>query len=352
MPVHVIFDTDMWSDIDDALALAMLHALEDRGEVKLLAVTISTDFCWCASYVNLVNTFYGRENVAIGTVVDGVDVEAICRKLPQSFLPVTRYTQQLCEQKSNDGAWVYPRRLTPGSTVPEATILLRETLAAQPDGSVVIIEVGYSTNLARLLDSPPDAISPMGGRQLVARKVRQLVIMAGSFRQMTASDTARPKGFPKQEPEFNLMVDVPSAQALFAKWPTRIVATGVEVGAGMLYPPESILDDYGYVKDHPIAQTYRAFCEERRAVRPSLTCPHAHGTFDLTAVLYTARPHRDYFSLSTPGRITVLDDGSSHFEEVVGGMHHYLLVNEEQKGRTLEAMVMLTSQPPRTHASA
>ena len=25
-PINVIFDTDMWSDIDDALALAMLHA--------------------------------------------------------------------------------------------------------------------------------------------------------------------------------------------------------------------------------------------------------------------------------------------------------------------------------------
>lgn len=31
---NVIFDSDMGSDIDDALALAMLHALEDRGEIK------------------------------------------------------------------------------------------------------------------------------------------------------------------------------------------------------------------------------------------------------------------------------------------------------------------------------
>ncbi len=33
-PINVIFDTDIWSDIDDMLALAMLHALQDRGEVK------------------------------------------------------------------------------------------------------------------------------------------------------------------------------------------------------------------------------------------------------------------------------------------------------------------------------
>jgi inosine-uridine nucleoside N-ribohydrolase len=229
-------------------------------------------------------------------------------------------------------------------------MLLRETLAAQPDASVVIVEVGYSTNLARLLGSAPDAISPLDGRELVARKVRLLVIMAGSYRQADgdlAGNTAKSNSLPKQEPEFNLAVDIASAQALFAHWPTRIVATGVEVGLTMRYPPESILNDYRYMQNHPIAQTYRVFCEERRALRPALTCPHSHATFDLTAVLYAARPDRNYFSLSSPGRITVLDDGSSHFEEDHAGMHQYLMISAEQKDRTLEAMVMLASQPPR-----
>jgi hypothetical protein len=39
--VRVIFDTDMGNDVDDALALGILHALETRGEAKLLAVTIT-----------------------------------------------------------------------------------------------------------------------------------------------------------------------------------------------------------------------------------------------------------------------------------------------------------------------
>ena len=42
-PVPVIFDTDMGNDVDDAIALAMLHALESRGESKLLAVTVTKD---------------------------------------------------------------------------------------------------------------------------------------------------------------------------------------------------------------------------------------------------------------------------------------------------------------------
>ena len=33
-PVPIIFDTDMGNDIDDALALAMIHTLADRGEAR------------------------------------------------------------------------------------------------------------------------------------------------------------------------------------------------------------------------------------------------------------------------------------------------------------------------------
>src|SRR5579863_3572768 len=66
--VPVIFDTDMGNDIDDALALALLHALETRGECRILAVTITKDNPWAAPYVDLVNTFYGRPNIPIGMV--------------------------------------------------------------------------------------------------------------------------------------------------------------------------------------------------------------------------------------------------------------------------------------------
>ena len=37
----IIFDTDITGDADDVLALAMLHALADRGECEIVAVTIS-----------------------------------------------------------------------------------------------------------------------------------------------------------------------------------------------------------------------------------------------------------------------------------------------------------------------
>ncbi len=42
-PVHVILDTDIGSDCDDAGALAVLHALADRGEVEILACMLRSE---------------------------------------------------------------------------------------------------------------------------------------------------------------------------------------------------------------------------------------------------------------------------------------------------------------------
>ncbi len=346
-PVSVIFDTDLWSDIDDALALAMLHALQDRGEIKLLAVTISTNDRWSASYASLLDSFYDHPQVPIGVVGEGgLDVEFFRRRFPSVAWPITRYTQRLSERTNADGTWAYPRYLSDSSIAPEAVTLLRKTLAAQPDGSVVMIQVGYSTNLSRLVMSPPDAVSALDGRQLIARKVRLLSIMGGNFGEAVLDGKVIPKG----SPEFNLLVDVSSAQTLFENWPTPIVASGFEIGAALPYPPESIEHDYAYVHDHPIEETYLTFCEEQKP-RKHWTCPHAHNTYDLTAVLYAARPDRDYFSLSNRGKITVSDDGSTRFEEASGGRDRYLILREEQKARTLEAMAMLASQPPTHRAS-
>ena len=338
-PVNVIFDTDMWSDIDDAFALAMLHALQDRHEVNLLAVTVSTQEKWCASYVDLLDTFYGYPSVPVGIVYHGMNVESFRKKFPDHFWPPIRYTEVLSQRKNLDGTLVYPHRLIDGMKAPEAATLLRKTLADQPDASVVIIQVGYSTNLAHLLDSGPDGASSLAGRDLVKRKVRLLSVMAGNF----GGSSYEGKAIAKGAPEFNLFVDVPSAQKVFSRWPTPIVASGFEIGLTLLYPATSIERDYTYVANHPLAEAYRSFVEDQKA---TVKWPHDHPTFDLTSVLYAARPDRDYFSVSKPGTITVLDDGSSRFEESEQGAHRYLILNDAQKARTLEALVMLSSQPP------
>jgi inosine-uridine nucleoside N-ribohydrolase len=302
-PVRLIFDTDMGNDIDDALALAVIHALESRGEAKLLAVTITKDNPWAAPYVDLVNHFYGRAEIPVGVVKNG--------KTPGD----SAYIRVPSERRNPSGGLLYPRKITDGRDAPDAVEVLRQVLEKQPDHSVAMVQVGFSTNLARLLASA-------GGKQLIQRKVRLLSIMAGQF--------------PSGRPEYNVRVDIPAAQAVFRDWPTPIVASGFEIGEAILYPARSIEQDYGYVKDHPIADGYRNY-------RPM---PYNRPAWDLTSVLYAVRPERGYFSVSQPGWIRVDEEGRTSLESDPAGKHRYLLVDELQKAQTLEALVQLASQPP------
>lgn len=310
-PVKLIFDTDMGNDIDDALALAMIHTLADRGEVDLLAVTVNKDNPWAGVYVDVVNHFYGRPNVPIGTVRNG--------KTPEPG----NYVQHVAARKDN-GKFIYPRRLKSGADAPEAVTLLRKTLAAQPDDSVVMVSVGFMTNLARLLDSPADKASPLSGKDLVKQKVRLYVMMAGAFE-------------PSPKPEYNVILDDAAARKVFAEWPTQIVASGFEIGREILYPAHSIENDFNYVPNHPVAEAYRAYSK----------MPYDRPTWDLTAVLYAVRPDRGYFGLSEPGKITLGEKNVTIFTPDTNGTHRYLTATSAQTDRVREALVWAASTPPK-----
>jgi len=301
-PVRLIFDTDMGNDIDDALALAMIHAFESRGEAKLLAVTVTKDNRYAGAYCDIVNHFYGRPQIPVGVVRKGVTP----KDSNMIRIPV--------ERKRPSGGYVYARTFD-HQKAPEAAELIRKTLEGQPDHSVTIVQVGFSTNLACLLGEP-------GGRDLAARKVRQLVTMAGEF--------------PAGKPEYNVREDLPSAMKVFHEWPTPIVTSGFEIGRVIKFPAVSIERDFGYVADHPIAEAYRHY----------MKMPYDRETWDLTAVLYAVRPDRGYFGLSGPGRIRVDRQGRTSLEADPAGTHRYLTVDESQKVKTLEALVQLASQPP------
>jgi hypothetical protein len=77
----------------------------------------------------------------------------------------------------------------------------------------VIVQVGFSTNLAGLLDSPADASSPLPGRNLMARKERLLSVMGGAFQPIDGQPGYR---------EYNIVTDLPAARKLTAEWPTPI----------------------------------------------------------------------------------------------------------------------------------
>ncbi len=308
-PVKLIFDTDIGNDIDDALALAMLHNFVDRGEVDLLGVTLSKDNPWAAVYVDVVNRFYGHPNIPIGAVRNG--------KTPEDG-----YVGAVASRKDN-GRFVYPRSLKSGADAPEAVTLLRKLLAAQPDHSVTLVSVGFMTNMARLLDSKADSISPLTGEELARNKIKLYVMMAGAFSE-------------SPKPEYNVILDADAARAVFAKWPTPIIASGFEIGEQIHYPASSIESDFGYVRNHPVAEAYRAYAK----------MPYDRPTWDLTAVLYAVRPDMGYFGVSSPGRVELDEKNITRFTADESGSRRYLTVSPEQIARVREAFTWIVSSPP------
>ncbi|MDR3619105.1 MAG: nucleoside hydrolase [Paludisphaera borealis] len=316
-PVGLIFDTDICGDCDDVLALGMIHSLQSRGVCRLLAVTVTVDNDKAPRFVDAVNTFYGRGEIPIGVVGKGGVVEN------------GKYLV-LADQK-DDGRPRYPHDLT---TAPPAVTVLRKALAAQPDQSVVIAQVGFSTNLAQLLDSPADAISPLSGVDLVKAKVRFLSLMAGAFEPIEGN---------KRYIEYNVVKDVPSCAKMVEMWPTELVFSGFEIGISLPYPATSIERDYGYVAHHPLAEAYIIY-------NPP---PHNRPTWDLTSVLYAIQPDRGYFDLSKPGDVTVEKDGYTKYVENPNGRSRYLVLPDDaRRARVLEALVQLSSQPPDARAEA
>jgi len=311
-PVRLIFDTDIGNDVDDALAIGVIHALQSRGECELLAVTITKDHELSAPFVDVLNTFYGRGNIPIGVVRKGPTPE------PSPFTV-------LANQRDN-GKLRYPHDLMSGDDAPEATELLRQVMARQPDRSVVIVQVGFSSNLARLLDSKPDHHSPLSGPELVQKKVRLLSLMAGAFQVIEG----------KVHLEYNVVKDLPSARKIAQNWPAPMIYSGFEIGLAIPYPSVSIEQDYRYVAHHPLAEAYHLF----------MPPPHNRPTWDLTSVLQAVRPDRGYFALSDPGRVVVSEDGATRFVKEAGGPHRYLIADREQQLRVCEVLVQLSSEPP------
>lgn len=322
-PTPLIFDTDIGNDCDDVLALAMIHALQSRDECELLAVTITKDHELAAPFTDCVNTFYGRGDIPIGVCRSGVTPEE------GKFNGLASATE--------DGQLRYPHDLTSGKQAPTAVEVLRKALTKSEDGSVVVCQVGFSTNLADLLDSPADEISPLPGIELVKQKVRLLSVMAAAFEKIPDRNTGEPKLYR----EYNVFKDIPSACRLCAKWPTPIIWSGFEIGLNLKYPHESIERDYGYVAHHPVAEAYELY----------IPPPHDRPTWDLTSVLAAIRPDHNYFDLSPAGQVTVLEDGYTEFEPKEGGRDRYLILRDDQKARAIEALTLLSSEPPHNVAS-
>jgi inosine-uridine nucleoside N-ribohydrolase len=310
--IRVIFDTDIGADIDDALALAMLYNYMDLGWIDMLAVMSCKDNPYSARYIDIMNIWYGYPDMPIGIVINGVKHDT------------SAYTRHVVEMKM-DGKPVFARSLQDGQKPPVAINLYRKLLSESPDSSVVIIAVGQSTNLARLIDSEPDEYSPLSGLELVSRKVDYLSMMAGNFRE--------------SRPETNIFNDSAAAARVLESWPSEIWFSPFDVGWACPFPGKSIQNDFSNVDLHPLVEAYKNY-------QPM---PYDRPAWDLTSVLFVVERDSSYFTISPPGKVSLGYEPDlehhvvSHFTPDPQGKHRYLSVDDKQARRIRQRLVEVVS---------
>ena len=276
MSQHLILDTDIDTDCDDAGALAVLHSLIGAGECNLLGVVCSVPVPACAGAVRAINAWYGRAALPVGLVAvpDYASAPAwrAYRAHHDSFLQPASgrdpYNVVLAKTRPAD------------DPEPENAVrLYRRLLAGAPDQSVTICAIGTLTALAQLLASPADELSPLAGRELVSCKVRELVSMAAA-------------AFPAGREVFNWSMDLPSAAAVIGAWPTVLTVSpcGATVLTGARFVPAA-------PASHPVREAY---------VRHLLGGPdNNRSSWDLVAALYAVHGLAGPFALSADRTLTL-----------------------------------------------
>lgn len=204
VPKAVIWSTDWWTDVDDAVAARLLLHAERIGLIDIRAAVISGKLAKGPGALDALFQFEGRRGIPIG--------------MDATYVPsgAPAYQANLFDKNYHDVGYQ--------AGTNSSTDVMRRTLAAADNGEIVVIEVGYHTNLQKLLQSGADSISPLTGLQLVQQKVRELWVMGGNYptEGLTSNNFARDA------------TAMAAANYVFANWPGTIICAGGDIGNDIL----------------------------------------------------------------------------------------------------------------------
>lgn len=271
--VPVIFDTDIAPDFDDVGAMALLHAFADKGEAKILATISCNTFETTVPTLSVLNTYFRRPELPVG-ITKGTFPNELCREKWAEFINAK-----------------YPHSLKTNADAQDALTLYRKILVGQPDNSVTIITVGFFTNLGNLLNSPPDSYSSLTGKELVKKKVKQLVSMAASLGKDGKGGN-----------EFNVVVDAKASQKVFNEWPTPIILSGFHIGEKVFTGAPLIVNEK--ITNSPVKDAFDV------ALKFNKTTTEGRCSWDQTAVYVAVRGLEPYF-MSRQIAFDIKDDGKS-----------------------------------------
>lgn len=303
----IILDTDIGGDCDDAGALALLHRLCDLGECELLATTHCYSSPYVAGCLDAINTYFGRPvpvgiNHSSWENKEGVYAKALYEKFPH----------------------IFPN----AKEVPDSVDMIRKVLSDAEDHSITFVVIGDMRTMSKLLLSPPDHISSLDGKNLIAQKIDRTVVMGGRFFEswpmiIHADNKIEGKAV---NWEWNIHGAIADAQKVCQHWPGTLIFSSYEIGNYIKtmvgYPERATLSN-------PVGLAYEL---------------HNHGkgrcSWDHTAVLEAVRPNQ-YWNYHEFGQITVDDEGITHWSKKENGRQSFLLpkVNYEEIRSTIDHLI-------------
>ncbi|MBN2294732.1 MAG: hypothetical protein JXM70_20050 [Pirellulales bacterium] len=292
-PPAVIFDTDMGSDCDDAGAMAVLHALADAGEVRILGVIFSSGRNrYGVGTCDAINTWYGRGDLPLGQY-KGTDVGD----------PRDHYTKRIATDTKLFGHDIV-------NEAPDLVEVYKKILQDRPDHSVTIITVGHPHGLVHLMRDPR-------GADLVRAKVDRWVAMGtGGWNFQAVGMSAY-------------------CEELLKKWPTPFYMSpsGKKVKTGNRLLPKT-------PKNNPVREAYRLW-------KTALT--DGRSSWDQIAVLSFLRP--ELFKIEHHGRIERKADGEVVWNAKIDNPKHHLVTPKISTKEMSNIIEELMSRPPKTPGS-
>jgi inosine-uridine nucleoside N-ribohydrolase len=285
----VILDTDIGSDCDDAGAMAVLHKLADKGEVKILGVIYSSGKNkFGIGVCDAINTYYGRGDLPLGqNLKDDVGD-------PRDFF----------SKKIATDTPTYHHDVI--NSAMDLVSAYKKMLEKEQDAGVTIVTIGHPIGLVHLLRDDE-------GVRLVESRVSRWVAMGGGGWNFSKN------GMAQYLPE------------LLKKWPSQLYLSsyGEKVITGNVKLPHT-------PKNNPVRTAYESFvwnCLEKG--RPS---------WDQIALLFAVRPQ--YFRIESHGSVEQTENKNVFWNNKKNNPKHHRVLPKISDAEMRDIIEDLMSRQP------
>lgn len=319
--VNMIIDADIGNSTDDLLAMQAAFAFQSKGWCEIKGVISSRGTEKVQEFTDCLLHYYHADNIPLGIT-----------RNDESFFEIVPY-YQLVDAVDEEGKPLLEGTGVPLSERLDGPELYRKLLSEASDHSITIVCIGFTTNICALLKSEPDKYSPLGGIDLVQKKVKALHMMGccfGKLKQRYSPELL--------DVEYNILGDITSAQELFATWPVELHVFPVE--GGLLFPSDhdEVLADYSWQPDNPLYLVYSRYDEWA-------TGDLGQYWWDPIVVLHSMESE-ELFDCTENGTISIDEKGRSTFTADPKGKHHIINIAPQNNYAFYESLRLLSRYNP------